>query len=212
MSPRSRRTSTGRRRPTRGRTARRDPRSPEAWRPVRHDEAKVSMARNRAVEHEVHNRARRVEEELQHRPWTPERRVLPADRRRRVDQHRARAGRARGRPDPRPDRRGRCPRCWSARRTRRRRDDRCSTRSRRSRRRHPEVATIPVGRTDREGRRPRAGRLRSPRRPGRPRGCVRARWTPGVEIDRSDVAIPRRSISATCSGADHAGICGMPSG
>ena len=30
-----------------------------------------------------------------------------------------------------------------------------------------------------------------------------ARWTPGDEIDRSDVAIPSRSITATCSSADH---------
>ena len=45
------------------------------------------MARHRAVEHEVHDGARGVEEELEHRPRPPERRVLPADGRRRVDEH-----------------------------------------------------------------------------------------------------------------------------
>ena len=45
------------------------------------------------------------------------------------------------------------------------------------------------------------------RSPRRRRGGRRA-----YETDSSDVAMPSRSISATCSSADHAGICGKPSG
>ena len=48
--------------------------------------AKVRVAGDRAVEHQVHHGAGRVEQELEHRPRPPERRVLPADRRRRVDE------------------------------------------------------------------------------------------------------------------------------
>jgi hypothetical protein len=69
---------------------------------------------------------------------------------------------------------------------------------------------------------------RSPNRPGwstaapRPASLTaRARsraaasspkWTPGDEIESSDVAIPSRSIAATCSSADHSGTAGKPSG
>ena len=48
---------------------------------------RFGQARHRAVEHQVHHGPRGVEQELQHRPRPPERRVLPADRRRRVDEH-----------------------------------------------------------------------------------------------------------------------------
>ena len=50
------------------------------------EDLEVGVLGDGAVQHEVHDGARRVEEELEHRPRPAERRVLPARRRRRVDE------------------------------------------------------------------------------------------------------------------------------
>ena len=50
------------------------------------DHLDAGVFRDRAVEHQVDDRPRGVEEELEHRPGTSERGVLPARRRRRVDE------------------------------------------------------------------------------------------------------------------------------
>ena len=48
---------------------------------VRNDDLDVRVPGDRATEHQVDDRAGGVEEELEHRSWAAERRVLPADRR-----------------------------------------------------------------------------------------------------------------------------------
>ena len=171
------------------------------------------MARDRAVEHEVHHGAGRVEQELQHRPRPPERRVLPADGRRRVDEH---AGAAPvelpehrfplrvaevgpvdvGEQDEPVDvevvgavrdlgHRGVDIRKWE-------------------RAQQTEATGVvddraPAGLVDL------AGQVTV-------RGRPSARWTPGVEIDRSDAGDPQAVHQRHVRSADQSGICGMPSG
>ena len=54
---------------------------------VRDDQPYIGVAADGAVEHEVHDRPGGVEEELEHRSRPPERCLLPARRRRRVQEH-----------------------------------------------------------------------------------------------------------------------------
>ena len=170
-------------------------------------------ARDRAVEHEVHDRAGGVEQELEHRSRPPERRVLPARRRSRVEED----------PGPAPVELGehRLPRRVAEVRAAdvgeqhesvdvqlvvavRDLGDRAVDVGQRERAEQPEASGMVDDRP--------AARPRSPRGPGRGAATRRRGERPATRPTGARSRSPAGPSPRTCSAADHAGISGKPSG